>query len=96
MSTFRFVIEEILSSIAGFEGPVIAGRVLDASDGLEAGDWLNINTPSRQIRVQCEGFPLINWGRQRGDWVSIAVFGLPSGVDVLGLIAEAAVSGRSG
>lgn len=94
MPTFRFVIEEVLSSIAGFEGPVIAGPVLDASDGLKVGDWLNINTPSRQIRVQCEGFPLINWGR-RGNWVSIAVFGLPSDVDVLGLVAETSVSGPS-
>ena len=94
MPTFRFVIEEILSSIAGFEGPVIAGRVLDTSDGLQVGDWLNISTPLRQIRVQCEGFPLINWGR-RENWVSIAVFGLPSGVDLLGLIAEAPVTGRS-
>jgi hypothetical protein len=59
MPTFRFVVEEILSSIAGFEGPVIAGRVLDTSGG------------------------------------SIAVFGLPSGADLLGLIAEASVSGRS-
>lgn len=88
---FRFVIEEMLSSIAGFEGPVIAGPVLDPSAGLKAGDWLNINIASGQIRVQCEGFPLINWGR-RGNWVSITVFGLPSGVDVLGLVAEASVS----
>ena len=78
----------------GFEGPVIAGRVLDTSGGLQVGDWLNINTPLRQIRVQCEGFPLINWGRTE-NWVSIAVCGLPSGVDLLGLIAEASVSGRS-
>ncbi len=91
MPIFRFVIEEVLSSIAGFEGPVIAGPVLDARAGLKVGDWLNINTPSGQIRVQCEGFPLINRG-QRGNWVSITVFGLPSGVDVLGLVAETSVS----
>jgi hypothetical protein len=83
---FRFVIEEALSSIVGFAGPVIAGPVLDASAGLKAGDWLNINTPSGQIRVQCEGFPLINWGRR--NWASITVSGLPPGADVLGLVAE--------
>jgi hypothetical protein len=87
MPIFRFVIEEVLSSIAGFEGPVIAGPVLDASARLRVGDWLNINTSSGQIQVRCEGFPLINWGR-RGNWVSITVLGLPSSVDVLGLVAE--------
>ena len=91
MPIFRFVIEEVLSSIAGFEGPVIAGPVLDASAGLKVDDWLNIDTPSGQIRVQCGGFPLINWGRQ-GNWVSITVLGLPSGVDVLGLVAETSAS----
>jgi hypothetical protein len=55
------------------------------------GDWLNIKLSSGQIRVRCEGFPLINWGR-RGNWVSIAVHGVPSGIDVLGLVAETSIS----
>src|ERR1700722_8307724 len=45
--------------------------------------------PSRQIRIQCEGFPPLNWGRP--NWVSIAVPELPSGIDVQGLVAETAV-----
>jgi hypothetical protein len=91
MPTFQFAIEKVLSSIDGFEGLVIAGPVLNASAGLRVGDWLNIKLPSGEIRVRCEGFPLINWGR-RGNWVSIAVHGMPSGVDVLGLVAETSIS----
>jgi hypothetical protein len=86
---FRFVISEVVSSVAGFGGPILAGPVLEVSGQLKVGDWLDIQTPSRQIRIQCEGFPLLNWGRP--DWVSIAVPELPSGIDVRGLVAETAV-----
>jgi hypothetical protein len=68
---FRFVISEVVSSVTGFKGPVLAGPVLEASGQLKVGDWLDIHTPSRQVRIQCEGFPLLNWGRP--NWVSIAV-----------------------
>lgn len=88
MPTFRFMISEVVSSAAGFEGLTLAGPVLEASGQLKVGDWLEIQTPSRQIRVQCQGFPLLNWGRQ--NWVSIAVPELPSGIDVRGLVAETA------
>ena len=91
MSAFRFMINEVLGAIAGFDGPVVAGPVLDASGQLKVGDWLDIDAPSERIRVQCEGFPLLNWGR--ADWVSIAVLGLPSDVDVLGLVAESVAPG---
>jgi hypothetical protein len=89
VSAFRFVISEVVSPIAGFAGPVLAGPVLEAGGQLEVGDWLDIRTPSRQIRIQREGFPLLNW--RRPNWVSIAVPELPSGIDVRGLVAETAV-----
>jgi hypothetical protein len=60
VSAFRFVISEVVSSVAGFEGPVLADPVLDASGQLKVSDWLTIHAPSRQIRIQCEGFPLVN------------------------------------
>jgi hypothetical protein len=87
---FRFVISEVVSSVAGFKGPVLAGPVLDASGQLKVSDWLTIHAPSRQIRIQCQGFPLLNWGRP--NWVSIAVRELPSGTDVRGLVAETAAT----
>lgn len=90
VSVFRFVIHEVLGPVAGFSGPVVAGPVLDASGQLKVGDWLNISASSGPIRVRCEGFPLLNWGR--GTWVSIAVSQLPPGLNVLGLVAETAVS----
>jgi hypothetical protein len=90
MPAFRFLINEVLGPVAGFEGPVVAGPVLDTSGQLKVGDWLDIDAPSGHIHVQCEGFPLLNWGR--GNWVSIAVPGLPSGIDVRGLVAETAAS----
>jgi hypothetical protein len=89
VSAFRFVIREVVSPVAGFAGPVLAGPVLEAGGQLKVGDWLDIRTPSRQIRIQCEGVPLLNWGRPK--WVSIAVAELPSGIDVRGLVAETAV-----
>jgi hypothetical protein len=92
MPTFRFMISEVVSPATGFEGPVLAGPVLDASGQLKVGDWLDIQAPSRQIRIRCEGFPLLNWGRQRRNWVSIAVLELPPAIDVRGLVAETAVS----
>lgn len=91
MPAFRFVVDEVLGPVAGFEGSVVAGPVLDASGRLKVGDWLDINAASGPLRVQCAGFPLLNWGRE--NWVSIALLGLPSDVDVLGLVAETAVSG---
>ncbi len=90
MPAFRFVINEVPGPVAGFEGPVVAGPVLDASGGLKVGDWLDINTPSGPIRVQCAGFPLLDWRRE--NWVSIALPGLPSDIDVLGAVAEATAS----
>lgn len=86
MPAFRFVINEVLGPVAGFEGPVVAGPVLDASGRLKVGDWLEIDAPSGPVRVQCAGFPLLNWGR--GNWVSVALPGLPSEVNVLGFVAE--------
>ena len=77
MPTFRFMIEEILSSIADFEGPVIAGRVLDTSDGLQVGDWLNIKTPLRQIPGSVRRLPADQLGAtrelglDRGGWASV-------------------------
>jgi hypothetical protein len=90
VSAFRFVISEVVSSVAGFEGPILAGPVLEASGQFRVGDWLDVQTPSRQIRIQCQGFPLLNWGRR--NWVSIAVPELPSDIDVRGLVAETSVS----
>jgi hypothetical protein len=85
---FRFMISEVVDSAAGFVRPILAGPVLEASGKLKVGDWLDIQASSRQIRIQCEGFPLINWGRR--NWISIAVRELPSGSDLRGLIAETA------
>lgn len=57
--------------------------MLEASGQFKVGDWLNIGTASRQIRIQCAGFPLVNRGRP--DWVTITVLGSPLGIDVHGL-----------
>lgn len=90
MPTSRFVINEVLGSIAGFEGHILAGPLLDASGQLKVGDWLDIHT-RWLLRIQCAGFPLLNWGTTELGLDRGA--GLPSDIDVNGLIAETAVSG---
>jgi hypothetical protein len=44
VSAFRFVISEVVSPVAGFAGPVLAGPVLEAGGQLNVGDWLDIRT----------------------------------------------------
>lgn len=56
MPVFRFMISEVLGSAAGFEGPVVAGPVLDASGPLQVGDWLAIDAPSGRTVIRCTGF----------------------------------------
>jgi hypothetical protein len=91
MAAFRFVISEVLGSVAGFDSPVIAGPVVDASGGLKVGDWLDIDAAPGRIHVRCAGFPLLNWGRE--NWVSIAVSGLPPATDLPGLVSRTVLSG---
>jgi hypothetical protein len=85
--TFRFRIEQVLPSIDGFEGSVIAGVRVGDTGSLVVGDALQIDTPDGQLDVRCSGFPLINWGQRGGDWVSIAVVGLPDTASVVGMMA---------
>jgi hypothetical protein len=75
--------------------------VLESSGEFKVGDWLDIQTPTRQIRIQCKGFALINWGNGTGsrssqlgttELVSIVVPELPSGIDVRGRTAERAAA----
>lgn len=90
MAAFRFVISEVLGPAAGFNGPVVAGPVLDASGGLEVGDWLDIDAASGLIRVRCAGFPLLNWGHE--NWVSIALSELPPATELPALVSRTALS----
>lgn len=89
---FRFAIHQFIGSVDGFTGLIVAGQVLNAEAKLSVGDWLEIRTPSQRVRVRCVGFPLIRL--QRRDWSSIAIAGLPHGMDVTGLIAEAVDDGE--
>jgi len=84
---FRFAIHQLIGQIDGFADPIVAGQVLNANAKLSVGDWLEIQTPCQSIRVSCTGFPLIRLQRQ--DWSCITIRGLPDGLDVTGLIAEA-------
>jgi hypothetical protein len=75
-----------------FRAVAVSSSITERATGeLKVGDWLDVDAPSGRIRVHCEGFPLLNWGRE--NWASIAVSQLPSGIDVRRLIAETAVSG---
>jgi hypothetical protein len=78
-----FTVRLVLPSVEGFDGIVVAGPKVD--DGVaRVGDSVELPTTSGAATGSCTGFPLINLGKDRVDWVRIAVRGVSSDEVVVG------------
>lgn len=56
----RYLARHVSALVAG---RLTAGPVLDATGQFKVGDWVEISASSGRIHAQCQGFPLLSWGR---------------------------------
>lgn len=78
MDRFAFRIEQVYPDLEGFDGILLAGPVLERGANFAIGDILTVPTTAGLVDGRCTGFPLIRWGQERRDWISITVSGLES------------------